>query len=168
MNAKLVCSNGWVKAGVQLKSLNSYVKCLRTVRTKNFVKHTKMLRRVRSEHPPRLPPRLISRLLPVERRARRQGLCPVQARCPSLDGVLSMNPRDDWMDLARSLKASGKTGTVDPRGQARCLTISDCVKLARFWNRQEVRNRRDPTPWCSGCGARKQADCHCGPIARNE
>jgi hypothetical protein len=26
----------------------------------------------------------------------------------------------------------------------------------------------DPTPWCSGCGARKQSDCHCGPIAEND
>ena len=26
----------------------------------------------------------------------------------------------------------------------------------------------DPTPWCSGCGAMKRKDCHCGPIAENE
>lgn len=26
----------------------------------------------------------------------------------------------------------------------------------------------DPTPWCSGCGAMRKADCHCGPIAENE
>jgi hypothetical protein len=26
----------------------------------------------------------------------------------------------------------------------------------------------DPTPWCSACGARRQADCQCPPIARNE
>jgi hypothetical protein len=26
----------------------------------------------------------------------------------------------------------------------------------------------DPTPWCSGCGAMKRTDCHCGPIAENE
>ncbi len=26
----------------------------------------------------------------------------------------------------------------------------------------------DPTPWCSSCGARRQADCDCGPIADNE
>ena len=26
----------------------------------------------------------------------------------------------------------------------------------------------DPTPWCNGCGARRQTDCHCGPIAENE
>ncbi len=26
----------------------------------------------------------------------------------------------------------------------------------------------DSTPWCGGCGARKQADCHCGPIAAND
>lgn len=26
----------------------------------------------------------------------------------------------------------------------------------------------DPTPWCSGCGARRRSDCHCGPIADNE
>ena len=27
---------------------------------------------------------------------------------------------------------------------------------------------RDPTPYCSACGAKKEADCHCGPIADNE
>ena len=26
----------------------------------------------------------------------------------------------------------------------------------------------DPTPWCTGCGARRRKDCHCGPIAENE
>lgn len=26
----------------------------------------------------------------------------------------------------------------------------------------------DPTPWCSGCRARRRADCHCGPLAANE
>ena len=26
----------------------------------------------------------------------------------------------------------------------------------------------DPTPWCHGCGAMKQADCHCGRIAKNQ
>jgi len=26
----------------------------------------------------------------------------------------------------------------------------------------------DPTPWCAGCGAMKQKDCHCGPIAEND
>lgn len=25
----------------------------------------------------------------------------------------------------------------------------------------------DPTPWCMGCGARREADCDCGPIAEN-
>lgn len=26
----------------------------------------------------------------------------------------------------------------------------------------------DPTPWCSGCGAMRRANCHCGPIAEND
>ncbi len=26
----------------------------------------------------------------------------------------------------------------------------------------------DPTPWCSGCRARTEAGCKCGPIADNE
>jgi hypothetical protein len=26
----------------------------------------------------------------------------------------------------------------------------------------------DPTPWCSYCNARREADCDCGPIAENE
>jgi hypothetical protein len=27
---------------------------------------------------------------------------------------------------------------------------------------------RDPTPWCTACGAKHKRDCHCGPIAENE
>lgn len=27
---------------------------------------------------------------------------------------------------------------------------------------------QDPTPWCSGCGSMRKADCDCGPIAGNE
>lgn len=27
---------------------------------------------------------------------------------------------------------------------------------------------RDPTPWCTGCGAMTRERCHCGPIAENE
>lgn len=26
----------------------------------------------------------------------------------------------------------------------------------------------DPTPWCSGCGAKRERDCKCGPIAAND
>ena len=26
----------------------------------------------------------------------------------------------------------------------------------------------DPTPWCNACGARKQENCKCGPIASND
>jgi hypothetical protein len=25
----------------------------------------------------------------------------------------------------------------------------------------------DPTPWCTGCGAMRASQCHCGPIADN-
>jgi hypothetical protein len=28
-------------------------------------------------------------------------------------------------------------------------------------------DQTDPTPWCHQCGARKQAQCGCGPIAEN-
>jgi len=40
------------------------------------------------------------------------------------------------------------------------LTVSNAV-------RSEVSEDYDPTPWCSACGARRQADCDCGPIADN-
>lgn len=26
----------------------------------------------------------------------------------------------------------------------------------------------DPTPWCSACGAKRKADCACGPLADND
>jgi hypothetical protein len=32
----------------------------------------------------------------------------------------------------------------------------------------EVEDAYDPTPWCSGCGAMSQEDCHCGPLADND
>ena len=32
----------------------------------------------------------------------------------------------------------------------------------------EVEENYDPTPWCSGCGAMRKADCDCGEIAANE
>jgi hypothetical protein len=32
---------------------------------------------------------------------------------------------------------------------------------------KEIVDNYDPTPWCHQCGARRQADCHCGPIADN-
>jgi hypothetical protein len=32
----------------------------------------------------------------------------------------------------------------------------------------EAQQDRDPTPWCSGCGAMRKANCHCGPIADND
>ena len=26
----------------------------------------------------------------------------------------------------------------------------------------------DPTPYCGGCGAMRESQCHCGPIAKND
>jgi hypothetical protein len=33
---------------------------------------------------------------------------------------------------------------------------------------KEIVANYDPTPWCHQCGARRQSDCHCGPIADND
>lgn len=33
---------------------------------------------------------------------------------------------------------------------------------------KSVDTEEDPSPWCSGCGAMSEADCKCGPIARND
>lgn len=50
--------------------------------------------------------------------------------------------------------------------------IPECERCAEF---DEIHDQNcpthpdyDPTPWCSGCGARKRSDCHCGPIADND
>ena len=32
----------------------------------------------------------------------------------------------------------------------------------------EYQSEVDPTPYCNGCGAMRQADCHCGPLADND
>jgi len=45
------------------------------------------------------------------------------------------------------------------------ITISDDEMIAAAYEvRAELAADDDPTPWCSRCGARRQADCHCGPI----
>jgi hypothetical protein len=33
---------------------------------------------------------------------------------------------------------------------------------------KETVDNYDPTPWCHQCGAMRQVDCHCGPIADND
>lgn len=38
----------------------------------------------------------------------------------------------------------------------------DCIDCT------DAASDHDPTPWCSGCGAMRKADCDCGPIAENE
>jgi len=50
--------------------------------------------------------------------------------------------------------------------------VAQCERCEQF---DEVHDQRcphhpdyDPTPWCSGCGARSRTDCHCGAIAENE
>lgn len=36
------------------------------------------------------------------------------------------------------------------------------------WGPGPIPELQDPTPWCSGCRAKRRQDCHCGPIASNE
>jgi hypothetical protein len=50
--------------------------------------------------------------------------------------------------------------------------MSDCERCAEF---DEVHDQNcplhpdyDPTPWCAHCGARKAADCHCGPLPADD
>lgn len=52
------------------------------------------------------------------------------------------------------------------------FAVSDCERCKQL---DQVHDEQcpdhpdhDPTPWCSGCGARRKQDCHCGPIADNE
>jgi hypothetical protein len=50
----------------------------------------------------------------------------------------------------------------------------DTEEVPDFWNEIHAllctadSADEDPTPWCNQCGARKQAQCKCGPIAENE
>jgi len=41
--------------------------------------------------------------------------------------------------------------------------IQDTVETYSEWDKNY-----DPTPWCTACGARRQAECKCGEIADNE
>jgi hypothetical protein len=43
-----------------------------------------------------------------------------------------------------------------------------CLDVGMLKELQGLVENYDPSPWCSACGARRQADCHCGPIADNE
>lgn len=46
-------------------------------------------------------------------------------------------------------------------------TVSALVKyIARL--RRDIADNYDPTPWCSGCGAKEAKNCHCEPIAEND
>jgi len=42
----------------------------------------------------------------------------------------------------------------------------DCERCGRTIS--EIDPDYDPTPWCSGCGAMKAKQCHCGPRAEND
>jgi heme/copper-type cytochrome/quinol oxidase subunit 2 len=42
------------------------------------------------------------------------------------------------------------------------------VLAYEYWYRRRRKPDNDPTPWCHGCGAMKQRDCDCGPIADND
>lgn len=48
--------------------------------------------------------------------------------------------RDDWMGLARTLKAHGKTLAVDPSGRRGLVSLEQCVRRARFWHHVYVAN----------------------------
>ena len=54
---------------------------------------------------------------------------------------------------------------VTPDGELRVVSIN--TGASRKPTRWEESNY-DPSPWCSWCGAKRQQDCHCGPIAENE
>jgi hypothetical protein len=50
------------------------------------------------------------------------------------------------------------------------LAEYDPERRCPYWITQRAADSadEDPTPWCNQCGARKQAQCKCGPIAENE
>lgn len=59
--------------------------------------------------------------------------------------------------------------------RSQLLALTHEVKCERCESFEEVHGPQcpehpdyDPTPWCTACGAQRQADCKCGPIARNE
>jgi hypothetical protein len=53
------------------------------------------------------------------------------------------------------------------------IGASSGCHLCDDYDREHDQNCRlhpdyDPTPWCGACGARRRADCHCGPLAEND
>ncbi len=41
-------------------------------------------------------------------------------------------------------------------------------RLVDFCDHKENIDLKDPSPWCSHCGAMTYKQCNCGPIAENE
>lgn len=73
----------------------------------------------------------------------------------------SVDPQS--FDLAKHFLPTG----TQPQLQDLSQDIQDAVE--DWFNLHPENNpNHDPTPWCSGCGAMKQKDCHCGPIAEND
>ena len=42
-----------------------------------------------------------------------------------------------------------------------------CERMTKHQHTGELMCGCDPTPWCNGCGAKRERDCACGPIAAN-
>lgn len=57
-----------------------------------------------------------------------------------------------------------------PMSEALSLSVLDfACRLADARSTAETdAEELDPTPWCAGCGAKRQVNCHCGPLAVNE
>ena len=52
-----------------------------------------------------------------------------------------------------------------PLGLPQYLVID--IRLA-LTEARALLDEYDPTPWCSSCGAMREIDCHCGPLADND
>jgi hypothetical protein len=64
---------------------------------------------------------------------------------------------------------------IDPKHDMTAAEIAEFDRLRRILRRrldERARDRagigEDPTRWCNACGALRQIDCHCGPLAEND
>ena len=80
------------------------------------------------------------------------------------------------MSMADALKAHVERCPEHPMAKLRASLVA-CLEFIEPYNdvqdaiveeaRKLVGEQPDPAPYCQYCGARRRADCHCGPIAEN-
>lgn len=75
------------------------------------------------------------------------------------------NPPNNELVLVAAAKSRADAGISENTDNAAAYVTG--FEMGAKWQR-EISGDEDPTPWCSGCGAKTKSKCNCGEIADNE